>query len=152
MRAWLTVVLLAIAAPATAASLDDLAFLEGTWTAEAFGGTIEEVWLPARGDAMHGVFRTESDGAMGFSEFLQVTVEGDDVILRFAHFRPDYTTWEGDGPVMELRVAEAREGYVRFEAINDVTPSVIAYTARGADHLDVEVTGIDGVLAFERAK
>lgn len=138
--------------PAVAAGLDDLAFLEGHWRTEAFGGTVEEIWLPAHGDVMHGVFRAVSDGTMSFSEFLQITVEGEDRVLRFAHFRPDYTTWEGDGPVMELRVAESRDGYVRFEARNDASPPEITYTARGDDALDVTVSGIEQILRFRRVQ
>lgn len=139
-----------VAAPAAASGLDDVAFLEGHWSGDAFGGTIEEIWLPAHGDVLHGVFRAVAKGKTNFSEYIQINVEGDDVIMRFAHFRPDYTTWEGDGPVMELRLTEAREGFVRFEGIHAQSPSEITYTARGDDGLDVTVTGIDGVLHYSR--
>lgn len=153
MRARVALIaLLVVATNAAAVGLDDLAFLEGHWQAEAFGGTIEEFWLPAHGDVVHCVFRAASDGATSFSEYVQVTLEGEQVVMRFAHFRPDYTTWEGDGPVMELRLATARAGFLRFEAMNDATPAEITYTAKGEDALDVTVSGVDGVLHFTRVR
>ena len=115
--------LVIVAAPcftATAQRLDDLAFLVGYWRGEAFGGVVEEIWLPAEGNVMHAVFRTVSDGAMGFSEFIQITVDDGAVIMRFAHFRADYTTWEGDGPPMTLRLTKALPGQAVFEGVDIV--------------------------------
>ena len=115
-----------------------------------FGGTIEEIWLPAEGDVMHAVFRAVAGGTMSFSEFIQVTVEDGGVVMRFAHFRRDYSTWEGDGPPMELRLASAEEGHAVFEATNEVTPDRIEYRRVDARTLEARVTGIDAPLVFRR--
>ena len=143
-------VLALVAAPAAAATLDDLAWLHGHWRGEAFGGTIEEIWLPANGNATHAVFRLTVDGAMGFSEFIQVTEEEGVVLMRFAHFRPDYTTWEGDGPPMELTLITAGDGIAVFEAANASSPDRIVYRRTDEDRIEVEVTGLDAPLIFER--
>ena len=120
-----TVILAGPCAAVAAHDLDDLAFLVGHWRGEALGGVVEEIWLPAEGDVMHAVFRAASDGAMGFSEFMQITREDGGVIMRFAHFRPDYTTWEGDGPPMTLRLVEAGTTRAVFEGVNDASPDRI---------------------------
>ncbi len=134
---------------AAAEELDTLSWLEGHWIAEAFGGTIEEIWLPAAGNAMHGVFRLTVEGRLEFSEFLQVTAEEDQVVMRFEHFRANYSTWEGDGLPMELKVTEAETSSVVFEAINEDSPSRIGYSLV-EDELLVTVTGVEGVLRFRR--
>ena len=145
------VAMLACASSAWAGdSLEALAWLEGHWEAEAFGGTIEEIWLPAAGNAMHGVFRLTVEGQMEFSEFLQVTAEDGRLVMRFEHFNPDYSTWEGDGPPMELTATELTEDRVVFEAANEASPGRIVYH-QVAEELRVTVTGLDGVLRFQRS-
>ena len=143
-------VLALVAAPAAAATLDDLAWLRGHWRGEAFGGTVEETWLPSNGNATHAVFRLTVDGAMNFSEFVQVTEENGQVVMRFAHFRPDYTTWEGDGPPMELTLTTADDGVAVFEARNADSPDRIVYRRVEGGAIEVEVTGLDAPLRFER--
>lgn len=154
MRFACGLLLAALLVPSTAraASLDDLAFLVGHWKGEAFGGTIEEIWIRPRGDVMHGVFRAVADGAMSFSEFLQVTLENGVVVMRFAHFRPDYSTWEGDGPPLELRLARVTPTSAVFEATSTNSPARIEYVLEGPDTLAVTVQGIDTPLRFERVE
>ena len=152
IRCLLLIVLLAAAPLASAVdSLESIAWLEGHWEAEAFGGTIEEVWLPAAGNAMHGVFRLTVADSLVFSEFLQVTALDDEVVMRFKHFQPDYATWEGAGEPMELKATRTTSDEVVFEAINETSPSRIAYRIVG-DELRVTVTGIDEELRFRRRR
>ncbi len=129
--------------------LEALSWLEGHWVADAFGGISEEVWLPAAGDSMHGVFRLTMDGKMNFSEFIQLTVEDGHIMMRFEHFRPDYSTWEGEGPPMELKATTVGPGNVVFEALNEAKANRIEYRLVD-DELQVAVSGIDGVLRFAR--
>jgi hypothetical protein len=145
--------LLSMNGPGGAAKLDleSLAWLEGHWEAAAFGGTVEEVWLPAGGNSQHGVFRLIVDGEMKFSEFLQVTEEDAGVVLRFEHFNPDYTTWEGAGDPMELKLTEASADRLVFEALNEDTPSQIIYL-RTEVGMEVTVTGLDGAIEFKRRR
>ncbi|MDF1799977.1 MAG: DUF6265 family protein [Planctomycetota bacterium] len=127
--------------------LAPLAWLVGTWRAEAFGGQVEETWLPPVGDSMHGVFRAVGDGSLRFAEFLQVTAEEAGVVLRFAHFRPNYSTWE-DGP-LQLRLASATDTELVFEAHAEGSPDRIVYRLQG-DELHVTISGLDGDLRFRR--
>ncbi len=134
-----------------AATLADLAWLEGHWRADAFGGEVEEVWLPAMGNSMQAVFRAVSEDSLQFSEFIQVTSEDAGILMRFYHFRSDYSTWENGGPPMELLLKSAGSDELVFEAHNDVSPDRIVYRKVG-DELHVTVTGLDGVLAFHRVE
>jgi hypothetical protein len=151
MRCFILAAVLVCSSIAAAEPLDTLAWLEGHWQTEAFGGTIEEIWLPAAGNAMHGVFRLTVDGKLAFSEFMQVTAVDDQVAMRFEHFNPDYSTWEGDGPPMEMKVTEATTEQVVFEAANEESPDRMVYRLVG-EELHVTVTGVDGVLRFQRRR
>lgn len=135
--------------PGIASAFEELDFLVGRWSCEALGGTAEEIWLPARGDVMHGVFRLVADGEMQFSEFVQITREDDGLIMRFAHFRPDYSTWEGEDSPVELRLAETREGYARFEPANERSPE-IEYRLTDDQVLEVRVEGVEEPFRFRR--
>lgn len=136
----------------TAQDLDSLSFLVGHWRGEAFGGVIEEIWLPAEGDVMHAVFRAVSGGTMAFSEFIQVTRDDGGVFMRFAHFRTDYSTWEGDGPPMTLRLTRVGADRAVFEGEDDSSPDQIVYTVDDTGALIVEVSGLDAPLRFTRAR
>lgn len=153
IRPFLAVVIMSrLVLQAAAQDLDDLEFLIGHWRGEAFGGIVEEIWLPAQGDVMHGVFRALSDGAISFSEFIQVTFEDDGVIMRFAHFRPDYSTWEGDSPPMTLRLAGAGTSSAVFEGVDEASPERITYSIDSSGALIVEVAGLTTPLRFVRVE
>ncbi len=139
------------AAEHIAVDLAEMAWLEGRWQADAFGGRIEEVWLPAMGNSMQAVFRAVSEESLQFSEFIQVTAEEAGIIMRFNHFRSDYSTWEGSGPPMELVLKSASSSEIVFEAHNEASPDRIVYRMV-EDQLHVTVTGLDGVFVFHRAE
>lgn len=155
MIAWLMGSILTAAAPAAAdevaPSLDALAWLAGDWQGEGLGGHMQELWMPEAGGMMHGVFRLVVGGSVRFSEYLQITSEEAGVVMRFAHFRPDYSTWEGDGPPMELLLNESAPGLARFSALHPAAPERIEYRLREDGTLVVEVSGLPAPLEFRRA-
>ena len=133
------------------ARLAPLAWLAGTWKAEAFGGDIEETWLAPMGDSMQGVFRAVGDGTLRFSELIQVTAEEAGVVMRFAHFRPDYSTWEGEAGPMQLLLTSSSETELVFEAHAAGSPDQIVYRLVDGE-LHVTVSGLDGELHFRRGE
>ena len=141
MKAFLIALLVLPLAPRLEQPLDRLDWMVGHWRTDALGGTAEEAWLPPFGDAMHGVFRHSTDGALRFSEFMQITVEGSDVLLRFRHFNPNYSTWEGPGEVMEFRLDHTGPQSAVFVAANTITPDRLTYE-RSGDTLTVEISGV----------
>lgn len=132
--------------------LADLAWLEGGWQGEAFGGEIEEVWLPARGAMMHGVFRLVVGGRIRISEYLQITEEEAGVILRFAHFRPDYSMVEPAGKPLELRLTAAADGLARFEGTSPESLDLVEYRRQEDGSVHVELTGVERPLVIHRVE
>lgn len=75
--------------------LGSLAWLAGgTWTGEAFGGTVEETWLPPRGGQMVGVFRSARAEDVGFYETMILLEVDGRLTLRLKHFTGELHGWE----------------------------------------------------------
>jgi hypothetical protein len=77
-----------------AARIDDVAWIAGHWTGEAFGGLAEEIWSPPLGQAMMCMYRMVKDGAVVFYEFLVIVEEGDSLVLKLKHFDASLKGWE----------------------------------------------------------
>ncbi|MBY0423700.1 MAG: hypothetical protein K2Q06_15455, partial [Parvularculaceae bacterium] len=64
--------------------------------------------------AMAGVFKLARGESYSVVEFMMIAMEPSGPVLRFKHFRKDYSTWEGDGPPQTLRLIRAGEGFAEF--------------------------------------
>ena len=68
---------------------------------------------------MTGMARGHTEGPDGATlnvlEYIVIAEEGDDLVMRFKHFRADYSTWEENGPV-ELILDRADKADVLFTA------------------------------------
>ena len=72
----------------SAADLKDVAFIAGHWRGESPGIVIEEVWLPAQGEAMYSLFRMVRDGKTQFTELQAIEQRGKEIVLLLRHFNP----------------------------------------------------------------
>ena len=84
-------------APAIApgdATLDDLAWIAGTWRGTLGGGVIEEHWSAPEGDNMLGMFRYVQGGKATFYELLVIEHGDAGPVLRLKHFHPGLRGWE----------------------------------------------------------
>ena len=119
-------------APATA-RISDVAWLEGYWVGEGFGGLVEESWLPARNGVMVGVFRSfKADGTPSFYEILGIEETEGTLRLVVKHFHPDWVGWEEKDGAVRLRLTRISPTEAAFGGV---------VLKRGADdELFVEVT------------
>ncbi|MEK7865350.1 MAG: DUF6265 family protein [Planctomycetota bacterium] len=77
------VLVLAVAEdPPKKPSLDDFAWLAGSWEGDVGGGKFEEQWLAPVGGVMIGMGRVTSQGQTQFVEFLKIVQEGDEISYR----------------------------------------------------------------------
>src|SRR5688572_27021494 len=77
------------------AKLSDVAWLEGYWAGEGFGGAADEAWMPARSGSMLGVFRSlKPDGTPSFYEILAIEEVEGSLRLVVKHFHPNWVGWE----------------------------------------------------------
>lgn len=78
------------------ASIDDLAWLAGSWAGTGFGGESHESWLPPVNGRMAGIFHQSNGGEIRFYELLQLVPRDGSIVLRLKHFNADLSGWEDD--------------------------------------------------------
>lgn len=123
--------------------LSEATWLVGTWRGEGFGGTVEEVWLPAAHDQMIGTFRHFRDDDAGFSEIMALGAVDGQTLLRVKHFNPDFTGWETKDESVDFRFVESDLRTLRFRGLTLTSPS--------PDRLNIYIAmrGGDGQLREE---
>lgn len=100
-----------------AASLADVAWLEGHWRGEGLGAVVEETWLPPAGGAMAGVFRLVDDGELRFYELVTLTEEAGSLVLRLKHFNADLTGWEAADETVDFPLVRMRLDTLWFDGL-----------------------------------
>lgn len=106
-------------APANApkATLADAALLVGHWQGEFLGGQAEELWLPAAGGALVGMFRLHEAGQAQFYELMTVTEEDGTLVMRLKHFHADMKGWEEKDERVVFRLVKATPDGLWFEGL-----------------------------------
>jgi hypothetical protein len=114
-------------APAT---LADVAFIAGHWTGGEDGDLSEEIWSPAHGDSMMGMWRYVQNGATRIYEILTLTAEGGNVVLRIRHFDPRLVAREEKDRPVALPLVAKREGEAVFEGPEHGVEGTVRLTYR----------------------
>lgn len=102
------------AAPATA-SIDQLAWLEGSWEGEGLGGPASETYSRIQGGQLTGHFvQTDGKGGIAFTEIIHLGAYGErgrSLAYRVRHFNADMRGWEdkSGAPVVFPLVAVERD-------------------------------------------
>jgi hypothetical protein len=93
-------------APRPAATIQDIGWLEGTWTGTGLGGVTEERWSAPAGGAMMGMFRLVKGDRVIFYEFLTLVEQNGSLVLKLKHFNPDLTGWEEKAESVSFRLVK----------------------------------------------
>lgn len=105
-------------------TLENIAWISGTWHGEAFGGITEEIWSEPSGGSMMATFKLINDGKVTFYEIEIIREIENSLILQLKHFNNDLKGWESkdetvDFPLIEITPTKVVfEGMV-FEKINE---------------------------------
>jgi len=100
------------AAPAQA-KIEALAFLEGVWVGEGFGGTVEESISAAQGGQIIAYFRLIKDGKPLLFEIETITEADGSLVYRLKHFNADFTGWEEKNETVDFKLV-AIEGHTAY--------------------------------------
>ena len=76
------------------ATIDDAAWLAGSWRGTGLGGFSEETWSQPEAGVMFGTYRLIKEGKPVFYEMMWLLETQGTIILRLKHFNPDLTGWE----------------------------------------------------------
>lgn len=99
------------------ASIEDLAWIEGSWKGEALGGQTEEVWAAPSAGSMMGMFKLISEGEISFYEILTITEQSGSLLLRLKHFDKELKGWEEKDESIEFPLVEVKKDAVYFDGL-----------------------------------
>ncbi len=97
--------------------IDKLSWIEGNWTTEKWGGTVEEYWSAPSGNSIIGMFRFIVDGKLRFSEHFTITEVDGNLTLRLRHFDANFISWEEKDEYLEFRFVDMGDSSITFNGI-----------------------------------
>lgn len=106
--------------PATIGALD---WLAGHWTGSSLGGTVDEIWSPAQGGEMIGMFRLVQNGKATFYEFMTISTADDNLTLRLKHFDSALKGWEAQDQFVEFKFVKQDGDRIYFDGLTFVRNS-----------------------------
>lgn len=101
-----------------AATIEDAAWLAGSWTGTAFGKQFEEHWNPPSAGTMVGLFKLMDDNGVSFYEILLLTEEEGTLSLKVKHFSADFTAWEEKGDHVNFRLVRKEPDALHFGGLS----------------------------------
>ena len=123
------------------ATIEDAAWLAGTWSNTLRGEESVEVWSRPEHGAMSGHGASIRDGRTLFWEGLTMVEEqGSVTYLPFPAGRPNSVTFE---------LTKLAPGHLVFENPEHDFPQLIEYRQLAPDHLRIHLSGIGRVLDYE---
>lgn len=99
------------------ATLADLRLLVGHWQGEFMGGMAEEVWLPAAGGSMLGVYRLYKGNKVILYEIMIATEEEGSLVMKLKHFHADLKGWEEKDETTAFRFVKAAGNTAWFDGL-----------------------------------
>jgi hypothetical protein len=101
-----------------AATLEDVAWLAGSWEGEAFGMSFEEVWNPPSAGSMVGLFKVLQGDEVSLYEIMLLVEEEGSLSLKVKHFNADFTAWEDKEEYVTFRFIKAGDNEIHFSGIS----------------------------------
>ena len=123
-------------------TLEDFAWLTGTWVEDHKGSVLTEVWGAPQGDAMVGHDRWTIRGKTRMYELIAIEQTKEGIVLRLRHFSKGLVPWkaERDGPV-SWPLKSVTQNSAVFEHPTRAWPKRMAYHRKG----DVLIGKLSGV-------
>ena len=101
-----------------AASLEDVSWLVGSWSGEAFGSNFEEVWNPASAGSMVGMWKLLKNDQVVFYELMLLVEEEGSLSIKVKHFSEDFTAWEDKKEFVQFRLVKIAADEIHFAGIS----------------------------------
>ncbi len=116
----------------TSPTVEQLAWLSGSWEGRAGKAGLEEHWTPAAGGTLFGVSRTIVGGKTVAFEFLRIEERGDGIF---------YVAQPGGRPPTDFKLMKLEGQSVVFENLQHDFPQRIIYRLNADGALDARVEG-----------
>lgn len=99
------------------ASLNQVAWIQGHYVGEAFGGNTEEIWSPPSGDSMMFVFKLTVNDKTVFYEVGGIRQVGNTLLLQLKHFGNDFKGWEEKDETVDFKLVKIEKNAVYFDGM-----------------------------------
>ena len=140
----LSIVLSLAALPllAAGASVQDLAWMTGTWKGALGPGTLEETWATPDGGVMAALVRGTSNGKNNMVELIVIEEENDSLVLRLQQWNPGFDP-RTEGP-QSFALKESTDRKVVFEATSEGSLKTLGYSRPADDEFVISITTAGG--------
>ena len=98
-----------------AATIEDVAWLAGTWEGEAFGGTFEEVWTEPSLGTMVGSYKLMHGEEITLYEIELIAEEAGSLVLKVKHFGPEFAAWEEKKEHLSFPLVKLTDDAIYFQ-------------------------------------
>jgi len=114
------------------ATLEDISWLAGNWTGEAFGGEFEENWSKPTGGSMMFNFKLVAEGKVVFYELGHIIEKDNSLLYQIKHFDQNLKGWEEKDKSEDFRFIKKEKNRMyfdnfTFEKVSDNEVNVYAY-------------------------
>lgn len=96
-------------------SLKDIAWLEGNWTGEAFGGIYEENWSKPSAGSMMFNFKLVVEGKVVFYEIGHIVEKEGTLLYQIKHFDANLKGWEEKDKSEDFRFIKKEGNRMYFD-------------------------------------
>ncbi|WP_149274403.1 DUF6265 family protein [Pareuzebyella sediminis] len=97
------------------ATISEIAWMEGHWRGEAFGGITEEIWGPPLGGSMMFSFKLVVDGQVAFYELGHIRELRNTLVFELKHFDGDLKAWEEKDEVQRFELIKIDGNRLYFQ-------------------------------------
>ncbi len=95
--------------------LSEIAWMEGHWKGEAFGGITEEIWSPPLGASMMFSFKLVVDDKVAFYELGHIRQLEETLVFELKHFGIDLKAWEEKDEVQSFKLIKVDGNHIYFD-------------------------------------
>jgi hypothetical protein len=99
------------------ATIDQMAWLAGSWVGEGLGGTVEETWNDPSGGTMVGLFKLVHGEEPSIYEIELIAEEEGTLVWKVKHFNPDFSAWEEKTDFTSFRLVKIEERAAYFDGL-----------------------------------
>lgn len=137
-----SILLCSTCAQAAAPSVEDLAWMTGSWAGPMANGTLEETWSPPKAGTITAMVRMTVDDKISMLELIAITEEEDSLILRMQQFGTDMVP--RFSPAQALKLTAMSDNSATFETHTPGGLKQLVYTRDAKDAFSVAVTLTEG--------
>ena len=99
------------------ASVEQIAWLAGSWVGEGFGGSVEETWNTPTGGTMIGTFKLSHGGEPSLYEVELIAEEEGSLVWKVKHFNADFSGWEDKAEFVSFPLVKITDDAAYFDGL-----------------------------------